>query len=81
MIKTLNMGLAHDKCSPFPNLGLSLAAETKWQELGILNIDGLTSWSRDPQAPYSQPPDIPHPSRHKKLDHPVCSANRNAPEV
>lgn len=41
MIKVFNMVPAHDKCSPFPSLGLSLPAETKWQELGILNVHDL----------------------------------------
>lgn len=40
MITMFNMVPAHE-CLPFFKLGLSLAAETKWQELGILNIHGL----------------------------------------
>lgn len=32
----LNMVSDHNKCFPFPRMRLSLAAETKWQELGII---------------------------------------------
>lgn len=38
MIMMINMVSGHNECFPFPGSGLSQAAETKWQEVEILNV-------------------------------------------
>lgn len=48
MIIMFNMVPAHE-CSPRFRMGLSLAAEIKWQELGILNIHGLVHLPAGPE--------------------------------
>lgn len=56
-----NMVSAHNERFPFPRMRLSLAAETKWQELGI-----TYQLAQRPYAPYCQPPHTAHPSQYKK---------------
>lgn len=74
MIMILNMVSGHNECFPLPGSGLSQAAETKGQEQGILNVHSLTHLPAGPEtlSPYSQHPDIPHPSQHKKLGSSNC---------
>lgn len=78
------MVLAHNECSPFPRMGLSLAGETKWQELWILNIHGLIHLPAglETLSPIQSTPTHTTPQAAQKARIiQLCSANRNAPEV
>lgn len=81
---TLNMVSAHNESFPLPGSGLGQAAETKWQDLGMVTVHSLAHLPAGPEtlSPLQPAPKCTTPySAQKTRIIQLCSANSNALEV